>query len=297
MIQNDRSSLWHTLDAKAVLAQLQSTRDGLTAEEVRKRLERYGPNRLEVIPPASAWSILVAQFRSVVVLLLVAAAALSLAFGDIADAVAVAAVLVINAALGFVTEFRARRAMDALRGLEVPHAVVMRDGATLEISARDLVPGDVIALEAGQSVPADARLLDATDVRVTEAPLTGESLPVEKRADIVLAGDAVLAERTNMVYQSTALVAGAAHAVVVATGRNTEVGHIGTLTSSLADERTPLEHRLDALGRRLVVVALLVAAVVALLGLWRDIPWSLVLQTAIALAIAEIGRASCRERV
>lgn len=120
MMQSGQAPLWHTLDVDAVLAEVAVTRDGLTADEARKRLERYGPNRLEVTPPASAWSILVAQFRSVVVLLLVAAAALSIAFGDIADAVAVAAVLVINAALGFVTEFRARRAMDALRGLEVP---------------------------------------------------------------------------------------------------------------------------------------------------------------------------------
>jgi Ca2+-transporting ATPase len=288
MIQNDRSSLWHTLDAKAVLAQLQSTRDGLTAEEVRKRLERYGPNRLEVTPPASAWSILVAQFRSVVVLLLVVAAGLALALGDPPDAIAIAAVLLINAALGFITELRARRAMDALRGLEVPHATVVREGKTFEISARELVPGDVISLESGQSVPADARLIDATEVRVTEAPLTGESLPVEKRADVVLNDDTVLAERVNMVYQATALVSGSAHAVVVATAGNTEVGLIGGLTSAVADERTPLEHRLDGLGRRLVVVALVVAAIVALLGLWRGVPWGLVLQTAIALAIAAV---------
>src|SRR5687767_7326681 len=234
MIQNDRSSLWHTLDAKAVLAQLQSTRDGLTAEEVRKRLERYGPNRLEVTPPASAWSILVAQFRSVVVLLLVVAAGLALALGDPPDAIAIAAVLLINAALGFITELRARRAMDALRGLEVPHATVVREGKTFEISARELVPGDVISLESGQSVPADARLIDATEVRVTEAPLTGESLPVEKRADVVLNDDTVLAERVNMVYQATALVSGSAHAVVVATAGNTEVGLIGGLTSAVA---------------------------------------------------------------
>src|SRR5687768_6433480 len=194
MIQNDRSSLWHTLDAKAVLAQLQSTRDGLTAEEVRKRLQRYGPNRLEVTPPASAWSIFVAQFRSVVVLLLVVAVGLALVSGDAADAIAIGAVLAVNAALGFVTELRARRAMDALRSLEVPRAVVVRDGTTIEISARELVPGDVILLESGQSVPADARLIDATDVRISEAPLTGESLPVEKRADVVLDDDTMLAE-------------------------------------------------------------------------------------------------------
>ena len=287
-LQHDQHIPWHARETSALLAELESSRDGLSVQEAAARLQQYGANRLEVTPPASAWSILVAQFRSVVVLLLVVAAGLALALGDRADAMAIAAVLLINAALGFITEFRARRAMDALRGLEVPRAIVVRDGTTLEISARDLVPGDVIALESGQSVPADARLIDAIDVRVTEAPLTGESLPVEKRADAVLADDTVLAERINMVYQATALVSGSAHAVVVATAGNTEVGRIGGLTSSLRDERTPLEHRLDGLGRRLVVVALIVAAIVALLGLWRGIPWGLVVQTAVALAIAAV---------
>ncbi len=289
--QEDKRIVWHARDANAALTALATSRDGLSADEAASRLQRYGPNRLEVTPPASAWSILFAQFRSVVVLLLAVAAGLALVLGDAADAVAIGAVLAINAALGFITELRARRAMDALRGLEVPRAVVVRDGTTVEISARELVPGDVILLESGQSVPADARLIDATDVRVSEAPLTGESLPVEKRADIVLDDDTMLAERTNMLYQATAVVAGTARAVVVATGRHTEVGGIGALTSALEDERTPLEHRLDALGRRLVVVALLVAAIVALLGLWRGAPWALVLQTAIALAIAAVPEA------
>ena len=289
--QEDQPLPWHARDATAVIAALATTRDGLSASEAASRLQRYGPNRLEVTPPASAWSILVAQFRSVVVLLLVVAVGLALVSGDAADAVAIGAVLAVNAALGFATELRARRAMDALRSLEVPRAVVVRDGATVEISARELVPGDVILLESGQSVPADARLIDATDVRVSEAPLTGESLPVEKRADIVLDVDTMLAERVNMLYQATAVVAGAARAAVVATGRRTEVGGIGALTSALEDERTPLEHRLDALGRRLVVVALVVAAIVALLGLWRGAPWGLVLQTAIALAIAAVPEA------
>jgi Ca2+-transporting ATPase len=291
MERHDPPIVWHARDANAALAALATSRDGLSAAEAAARLQRYGPNRLEVTPPASAWSILVAQFRSVVVLLLVVAVGLALVLGDAADAVAIGAVLAINAALGFITELRARRAMDALRGLEVPRAVVVRDGTTVEISARELVPGDVILLDSGQSVPADARLIDASDVRVSEAPLTGESLPVEKRADIVLDDDTMLAERTNMLYQATAVVAGAARAVVVATGRHTEVGGIGALTSALAEERTPLEHRLDALGRRLVVVALLVAAIVALLGLWRDVPLGLVLQTAIALAIAAVPEA------
>ena len=286
--RDPHNTLWHAHDASAVLAELATTRQGLSGQDVAARLQRYGQNRLEVTPPASAWSILVAQFRSVVVLLLVAAVGLAAALGDPADSIAIGAVLLINAALGFITELRARRAMDALRGLEVPRAVVVREGTTLEISARDLVPGDIISLESGQSVPADARLIDATDLRVTEAPLTGESLPVEKRADVVLAADTGMADRLNMVYQATAVVSGAAHAVVVATGGTTEVGRIGGLASSVIEERTPLEDRLDGLGRRLVVVALVVAAIVAILGLWRGAPWGLVVQTAIALAIAAV---------
>ncbi|MDQ4079293.1 MAG: HAD-IC family P-type ATPase [Gemmatimonadota bacterium] len=279
---------WHTLAVDDALEKLDSGRDGLSADEARNRLERYGPNRLDVTPPASAWSILAAQFRSVVMLLLVAAAGTAWALGDAADALAIGAVLLINAALGFVTELRARRSMEALRRLEVPHAFVVRDGATAEISARDLVPGDLIEIEAGQSVPADGRLIEATELRVTEAPLTGESQPVTKDANALLEAETVLAERTNMLYQATAVVSGTARAVVVATGRDTEVGHIGTLTSSIADERTPLEHRLDSLGNRLVVVALGVAALVAVLGFWRGGSLALVLKTALALAIAAV---------
>ncbi|HZO18580.1 MAG TPA: HAD-IC family P-type ATPase [Gemmatimonadaceae bacterium] len=279
---------WHTLEADVVLAELGTRRNGLSVEEATGRLERYGPNSLEVAPPASALSILAAQFRSVVALLLVAATALAWTLGDIPDAIAIGAVLLINATLGFVTELRARRAMEALRQLEVPRAFAVRDGLTVEISARELVPGDVIAIESGQSVPADARLIETTELRASEAPLTGESVPVEKTANVVLEADTMLAERTNMVYQATAVVGGTARAVVVGTAGDTEVGRIGALTSSVVEKRTPLELRLDALGRRLVAIALGVAAVVALLGLWRGGSWGLVLQTAIALAIAAV---------
>jgi Ca2+-transporting ATPase len=265
-----------------------STADGLSSEEVRTRLERYGPNRLEVARPAPAWRILLDQFRSVVVILLVVAAGIAWALADTADAVAIAAVLVINAGLGFVTELRARRAMEALKQLDVPRAVVVRGGRTLEISARELVPGDVIVLESGQSVPADARLIESTDLRLTEAPLTGESLPVDKEAEQVLDAPTVLAERINMVYQATVVVAGTARAVVVATGNRTEVGRIGALASSITEERTPLEQRLDALGRRLALVTLGVAAFVVAVGLWRGGSWGFVLQTALALAIAAV---------
>ena len=283
-----RSPPWHALSPEQASERLAASFNGLTSHEAARRLERYGPNRLEVAPPTSAWRILVVQFRSIVALLLVAAAAAAWAMDDPLDAAAIGAVLVINAALGFFTELRARRAMEALRRLEVPRATVIRDGHRLEINAQQLVPGDVIEVESGQSVPADARLITATDLRTSEALLTGESLPVDKSAETVLDDDTVLAERANMIYQATVGVSGAARAMVTATGAATEVGRIGALTSGLVEERTPLEHRLDALGRRLVWLALGVAGLVALLGLARGQPWGLVLQTSLALAIAAV---------
>jgi Ca2+-transporting ATPase len=231
---------------------------------------------------------LLAQLRSVVVALLVVAAGIAWALGDPIDSAAIGVVLLINVAIGLFTELRARRAMEALRSLEVPHATVLRDGHRETVSARLLVPGDVIELEAGQSVPADARLIDSAELQVSEAPLTGESVPTAKEARARLAPDAPLADRRTMVYQATAVVRGTAHAVVTATAGATEVGKIGALTSGLGEERTPLELRLDALGRRLVVLALVVAGAVAAIGLLRDTPLTLVAQTAIALAIAAV---------
>ncbi|HEY0303722.1 MAG TPA: HAD-IC family P-type ATPase, partial [Longimicrobiales bacterium] len=279
---------WHAQTAQSVLSQLNTSEKGLQADEVRRRGAQYGPNTLHVTPPPSWLIILIAQFRSVVVLLLFVAALAAWVLSDPLDAIAIAGVLVINTAIGFITELRARRAMEALRRLEVPRTTVMRDGRKIEINARELVPGDVVILEGGQSVPADARLTSATDLRVNEAPLTGESMPVEKRHDVVLDEQTVLAERSNMLYQATSLLSGAARAVVTATGSQTELGRIGAMTSALGEESTPLERRLDALGRRLVWVALGVALLVAAIGLLRGEAWSLVIQTAIALAIAAV---------
>ena len=271
-----------------MLARLETQASGLSAEEARSRIERFGENRLEIAKPESVWRMLLAQLRSVVVLLLVVAAAFAWWLGDPIESAAIGVVLVINVAIGFLTELRARRAMEALRSLEVPHATVVRNGRREDVSARSLVPGDVIELEAGQSVPADARLIESTELQTTEAPLTGESVPTTKDARAKVDHDSPLAERSTMVFQSTAVVRGAAHAVVVETGSSTEVGKIGTLTSGLGEERTPLEQRLDALGRRLVVLALAVAATVGVLGFVRGESLSFVAQTAIALAIAAV---------
>jgi Ca2+-transporting ATPase len=279
---------WHTLDGDETERLLGTGAEGLDPAEARARLARHGPNRLTTPEPVSAISILLAQFASLVVLLLIAAATVTLLFGDILEAVAIGTVLAINTLIGFVVELRARRAMDALLAYEVPVAKVVRGGQVAEIASDQLVPGDVIELDEGDRVPADARLLSAAELRTNEAPLTGESLPVAKdagrRADL----DAPLAERSCMVYSGTAVYVGRATAVVVATGSGTEIGRIGTLVAQVEEGKTPLEVRLDELGRRLVWLTLGVAGVVTGLGLLQGAPVGRMIETGIALAIAAV---------
>jgi Ca2+-transporting ATPase len=277
----------HALPAAEVLRLVQSRASGLSEEEASERLARGGPNALRAAPPTPAWRVLRDQLRSVVVGLLVVAAAMSLAVGDLLEAAAIGGVLLINTALGFTVELRARRAMEGLLRLEVPRAVVVRGGRLRDVDARELVPGDVIEVEAGVSVPADARLLSGNDVQAVEAALTGESLPVAKVLD-ALDDDTPLPERGNMLYKGTTVVSGAARAVVVATGMETEIGRIGRLVGALGEERTPLEERLDQLGRRLVWLALLVGLLVAVLGALRGVPWFELVETGLALAVAAV---------
>ena len=224
-------------------------------------------------------------------MLLIAATAISIALGDLLEAVAIAAVLIINTLIGFAMELRARRAMEAILGLDVPVASVVRAGALRAIDAEGLVPGDVVELAAGHQVPADVRLIEATDLRMNEATLTGESLPVSKTAHTILHNQTALADRNNMAYKGTTVAAGLGRGVVTATGAATEVGRIGTLVADVDVQRTPLERRLDALGRRLVWLTLAVAALVAGLGAWQGASIALMLQTGIALAVAAVPEA------
>jgi Ca2+-transporting ATPase len=278
---------WHALDADDVVQRLETSASGLSESEAARRLERHGPNRLLPPPPVSALRILADQLKSVVVLLLVAAAVVSAAMGDRVEALAVAVVLVINALIGFFTELRARRAMEALLQYQASLASVVREGRLRAVASETLVPGDVVELAPGQAVPADARVIAETDLRTVEAALTGESLPVSKSGD-ALPADAPLADRRDMVYQGTTVAAGTARAVVTDTGARTELGRVGVLVGSLREEKTPLERRLDALGRRLVWLALAVAALVAALGVVRGAPPGLMFEMAIALAVAAV---------
>jgi Ca2+-transporting ATPase len=276
------------LEPESLLSLLEVDPDqGLDAREVDRRLALHGPNQLHERRPRSVLSILFAQFRSVVVALLAGAAALAFLFGDIPEAVAIVAVLVINAGIGFLTEWRAVRSMEALREFGHVHTLVRRNGKVREVRAEDLVPGDIVLLDAGDAVTADLRLLDCAKLAADESVLTGESVPVRKQA-ATLGADTPLMERDNMVFRGTAITRGTGVGLVIATGQATELGRIAELVSSAGAHATPLEERLDQLGRKLVWVTLVLSALIALAGIAGGRDLRLAIEVAIALAVAAI---------
>jgi len=276
----------HTLEE--VLAELGvAPESGLSPDEAGKRLMEFGKNRVGEAKTASAWGILLNQFRSLIVLLLAVAGGVSLAFGDIPEFIAIIVVIIINAGIGFFTELRAARSMEALGKMVLVETTVRRGGGTLRLPAEELVPGDILILEAGDVVPADARLVKASGVEADESSLTGESVPVHKNS-AALTGEPVLADRTNMLYMGTALTRGSAEAAVTATGKETELGRIGKLVEGAGHETTPLEKSLDKLGNHLIWATLITAAVVIAAGILRGRDVFLMLETGIALAVAAI---------
>lgn len=275
-------------DAREVARALDVHPDrGLDDAEARTRLDRHGPNALREHERRSAWEILAAQFRSLIVALLVVAAALSFVFGGAVEGVAILVVLLLNAAIGFATEMRAVQSMEALRELADVRTTVRREGTSRRIPAQEVVPGDVVVVEAGDVVTADLRLVEASRLQASEAALTGESAPVEKAVDPV-DEETILAERESMLYKGTAVTRGTGAGVAVSTGMETELGVISRLVEEAEEEITPLEHRLDALGRRLVWVTLALAVLVALSGILVGKEVLLIVETAIALAVAAI---------
>ncbi len=263
---------------------------GLAARAVERRRERYGPNRLAEARSRGPLRILVDQFTSTVVLVLVAAEILALVFGHGAEAIAIAAVLIVNAAIGFVSEWRATRAMNALRELARPDVRVRRAGAERTVAEDELVPGDVVIVEAGDRGPADVRLIEANGLQVDESALTGESVAVTKRTDAV-GDDAPLAERSGMLFKGTVVTAGSGEGLVVATGMATELGRIAELAATAEGRMSPLRQRLDRLGRRLALLTLAIAAAVAGLGLLAGQDPTRMIETALALAVAAIPEA------
>ena len=260
---------------------------GLELRAVSERLRLYGPNALQETKPTTWWEILLRQFKNLIVILLAAAAGVSLAFGDWLEGAAIGLVILINAAIGLLTELRAVRSMEALQRLSRVRAKVRRAGQLAEIPAEGVVPGDIVILEAGDLIPADLRVLTASKLQTNESALTGESLPVSKREE-PLALDVTLAERTNMLFKGTTITRGSGEAVTVATGMKTELGKISSLLDSAEEQATPLERRLDRLGRMLLWVALAIAAMIAGIGIASGKEVLLMVETSIALAVAAI---------
>jgi Ca2+-transporting ATPase len=283
------AALWHTISPAQAAAELDSDpENGLTTVEAQVRLARYGPNKLPEPAAVSPWRLFLAQFKSVMTVLLLAATLIAFLLGDELEGIAILVVLLLNALLGFVNEYRAERSVQALKALVVPLAEVVRDGAAHEIPAAELVPGDIIAFEAGDRVPADARLIEARSLRLDESALTGESVATDKDSEAVLEDDVPLAERQTMVYTGTAIVQGRGQAIVTATAATTEIGKISTLMAGTEQEQTPLQERLDRLGRYLALAALVIAAVMVVVGLWRGQEFLSMLETSLALAIAAV---------
>ncbi len=260
---------------------------GLESEEAARRFATFGPNELRRVRPPTALAILLRQLRGLMTWLLVGAALVSGVVGEVVDAVAIGAIVVLNALVGFFQEYRAEQAMQALRAMTAPRARVLRDGRAVVRPAAEIVPGDVLLLEAGDVVAADARLLEAHALLTNEAPLTGESAPVEKRTEPPAAG-APLAERHDRVFAGTAVVAGSAAAEVFATGMGTELGKIAQLLSSAEEGATPLQQRLAKVGRTLAALCVGVVVVVAALGAVRGEPPFALLVSAVSLAVAAV---------
>jgi len=264
-----------------------SADEGLSEEGAERRRERVGPNALREAEQRGWWSVLADQFRSFIVLLLAVAGVAAFALNETVEGVAVFVVLLINGLIGFVTEMRALKSMESLQEMVEIEARVRRGGEIREVSAEDLVPGDIVLLSAGNVVPADLRVIAPSKLQVDESALTGESVPVGKTSD-VLGEDVPLAERENMLYKGTSVTRGTAEAVVVATGMDTELGKISASLQGEIEEKTPLQRKLDELGRKLVPFLLVVAAIVLVTGWLRGRDLYLMVETAIALAIATI---------
>ncbi|MFZ5856962.1 MAG: cation-translocating P-type ATPase [Chloroflexota bacterium] len=261
------SEAWHALPADEVLKNLEVHEAGLTTEQAAQRLAQYGQNQLQEAPRPSFLQMLWEQLNNFVVILLIVASVISAFLGDYVEAAAIMAIVVLNAVLGIVQEQRAEEALAALKRLAAPDAQVLRDGHRQAVPARDLVPGDIVFLEAGNYVPADVRLLEAVNLRVEEASLTGESLPVQKNAASVLERHVPLGDRKNTAFMGTLVSYGRGRGVVVSTGMRTQLGLIATMLQTVETEETPLQRRLDQLGKTLSIASLILVAIVFIVAL------------------------------
>ncbi len=261
---------------------------GLSAPEVKKRLDKVGLNRLEEKKGRTPWDMFVGQFKNVLVLILLIAALVSFILGEVSDAIVIAIILILNATLGVVQEYKAEKSLAALKKMVAPAALVIRDGRHTRIEAAQLVPGDVVLLESGDRIPADLRLYRVTNLKIQEAVLTGESVPVEKKSELIDKEDVSLGDRNNLAFMGTAVISGRGRGIVVATGMQTEMGQIAGMLEEQKQEDTPLQKQLNQVGKKLGLIILIVVGLVVLLGYLRGIPFFEMFLTGISLAVAAV---------
>ncbi|HJU93637.1 MAG TPA: cation-translocating P-type ATPase [Pyrinomonadaceae bacterium] len=289
-LESESAPSWHTLTVEQTFNRLKSSANGLTAAEAAKRLDEFGPNEVQAAGRVSALSILLEQFKNVLIVILLLATALSAFLGHGVEAIAITVIVLFAVLLGFIQEYRAERAIEALRELAAPNATVIREGHENRVPAHDLVPGDVIRLATGDKVPADARLTEVVNLQTVEAPLTGESAPVEKHSD-PLEEQLSTADRKNIAFAGTAVTYGRGRALIVATGMATEFGKIAKMLQEVETVKTPLQENLDRIGKSLARAAFAVVIVIVILGLFRGQPFIEMLIFGVALAVAVVPEA------
>jgi Ca2+-transporting ATPase len=281
---------WHNLGVTEVLTSLDSKRDGLSQEEAQRRLAQFGYNELAAGEKVSPWKIFLEQFKNFLIIILLVAVVLSAIVGEVADAIVIFVIILFAAGLGFIQEYRAEKAMEALKKMAAPIASVLRGGKEAEIPSRELVPGDIIILRTGDKIPADARLIEAVNLKADEASLTGESVPVGKTAN-VLPGEISVGDRKNMVFTGTAAVYGRGMAIVTSTGMATEFGKIATMLQEVEKEQTPLQINLDKLGKFIAIGSLALCFVLAAIGVLRGHHILEMLIWGVSLAVAAVPEA------
>ncbi|MGE5583359.1 MAG: HAD-IC family P-type ATPase, partial [Bacillota bacterium] len=282
-------SNWFNIETDEVIKAFASCpAKGLTTGEAAKRLAKVGQNQLESPLKISRWRIFGEQFKDFMVLVLIGAAIVSGMLGEKADAVTIIAIVVLNAILGFVQEYRAEKSLEALKELTAPLAHVFRDSKVQRIAAKLLVPGDILVLESGDRIAADGRLIEAINLEINEATLTGESLAVLKAEKLLQEANPPLGDQRNMVFAGTVVTSGRGRAVVTATGMQTEIGKIAGMINTAQNEETPLQKRLEQLGRWLVYICLGVCAAVGTMGILRGEPPRQMFLAAVSLAVAAI---------
>jgi Ca2+-transporting ATPase len=281
---------WHNIDINKVFALTGSSPSGLSSQSVEQRIFEYGLNELAEKKKKPVWLLFVKQFNDFMILLLIVAAIISGLIGDVGDTVVILVIVLLNALIGFVQEYRAGKAMDELKKLSTPHVEVLRNGAPVMLSSVNLVPGDIVLLEAGTLLPADLRLFETNSLFIDESSLTGESVPVNKTSETLVENDLPIGDRFNMAYKGTLITNGRGTGIVVATGMTTEIGQIARMLQT-EEAVTPLQKRMADFGRKLSYLVLIICAVLFVTGLLRGEPAIKMLLVAISLAVAAIPEA------